>query len=112
LDVSAKQPGHQFEVGDKIRINMHGGKIVDAVIKAILGTTDGLKNQVDYYRNSWHWRRVEETQLGQQEHGLPFIASHPSRTIRGNKMNAATESAQLTFQMALMARPTRAIVAR
>ena len=48
----------------------------------------------------------------QQEHGLPFIASHPSRTIRGNSTNAATASAQLTFQTALMARPAKAINAR
>jgi hypothetical protein len=27
---------------------MHGGRIVDAVIKAILDTTDGLKFQVDF----------------------------------------------------------------
>jgi hypothetical protein len=27
---------------------MHGGKIVDAVIKAVLDTTDGLKYQVDF----------------------------------------------------------------
>jgi hypothetical protein len=37
----------QFEVGDKIRVSMHGGKIVDAVIKAILDNTDGLKYQVE-----------------------------------------------------------------
>jgi hypothetical protein len=27
---------------------MYGGKIVDAVIKAVLDTTDGLKYQVDF----------------------------------------------------------------
>jgi hypothetical protein len=27
---------------------MHGGKIVDAVIKAILDTTDGPKYQIDF----------------------------------------------------------------
>jgi len=27
---------------------MHGGKIVDAVIKAILDTTNGLKYQIDF----------------------------------------------------------------
>jgi hypothetical protein len=27
---------------------MHGGKIVDAGIKAVLDTTDGLKYQVDF----------------------------------------------------------------
>jgi hypothetical protein len=36
----------QFEVGVEIRVSMHGGKIVDTVIKAILDTTDGLKYQV------------------------------------------------------------------
>ena len=38
----------QFKVGDKIRVSMHGGKIVDALIKAILDTTDGLKYQVAF----------------------------------------------------------------
>lgn len=37
-----------IEVGDKIRLSMHGGRIVDAVVKAILDTTDGLKYQVDF----------------------------------------------------------------
>jgi small-conductance mechanosensitive channel len=46
--VPKKQPDHQFEVGDHIRVSMHGGKIVDAVIKAILDTTDGLKYQIDF----------------------------------------------------------------
>ena len=36
------------KVGDKMRVSMYGGKIVDAVIKAILDTTDGLKYQVDF----------------------------------------------------------------
>jgi hypothetical protein len=40
--------GKQLKVGDKIFVSMHGGKIVDAVIKAILDTTDGLKYQVDF----------------------------------------------------------------
>jgi hypothetical protein len=38
----------QLKVGDKIRVSMHGGRIVDAVIKAVLDTTDGLKYQVDF----------------------------------------------------------------
>ena len=37
-----------YKVGAKIRVSKHGGKIVDAVIKAILDTTDGLKYQVDF----------------------------------------------------------------
>ncbi|MGB7434416.1 MAG: hypothetical protein WBR26_07815 [Candidatus Acidiferrum sp.] len=39
----------KFKVGDKIRVNMHSGKIVDAVIKAIIdGPTNGAKYQVDF----------------------------------------------------------------
>ena len=38
----------QRKVGDKIRVNMHAGKIVDATIKAIIESTDGVKYQVDF----------------------------------------------------------------
>jgi len=41
-------PAKPHKVGDHIRVSMHGGKIVDAVMKAILDTTDGLKYQVDF----------------------------------------------------------------
>jgi len=43
-DARHKQP----KVGDKIRVNMHAGKIVDATIKAIIESTDGAKYQVDF----------------------------------------------------------------
>jgi hypothetical protein len=36
------------KVGDHIRVSMHGGKIVNAVIKAIIDKTDGLHYQVDF----------------------------------------------------------------
>ncbi len=36
------------KVGDKIQVNMHVGRIVDATIKAIIGSTDGVKYQVDF----------------------------------------------------------------
>jgi hypothetical protein len=38
----------QRKVGDKIKVNMHAGKIVDATIKAIIDSTDGVKYQVDF----------------------------------------------------------------
>jgi hypothetical protein len=41
-------PNKQPKVGDKIRVSMHGGKIVDAVIKAIIDKTDGLQHQIDF----------------------------------------------------------------
>jgi hypothetical protein len=34
-------------VGDKIRVNLHHGKIEDAIVKAIIQQTDGTKLQVD-----------------------------------------------------------------
>jgi transcription antitermination factor NusG len=42
-----KEPLRRFKVGDKIRVNMHHGKIEEAVVKAIVEDGDGLKLQVD-----------------------------------------------------------------
>jgi hypothetical protein len=36
------------KVGDKIRVSMHGGNIVDAVIKAVINKTDGPRYQDDF----------------------------------------------------------------
>jgi small-conductance mechanosensitive channel len=36
------------KVGDTIRVNMHAGKIVEATIKAIINSTEGVKYQVDF----------------------------------------------------------------
>lgn len=43
-----KMSAKPHKVGDRIRVSMHGGKIVDAVIKAIVEKTDGL-----HYRRRW-----------------------------------------------------------
>jgi transcription antitermination factor NusG len=45
--VPAKEPKREFKVGDKIRVNLHHGKIEDAVVKAVVQHTDGIKLQVD-----------------------------------------------------------------
>jgi hypothetical protein len=38
-----------FRVGDKVRVSTHGGKIVEAVIKAVLDDyTDGPRHQVAF----------------------------------------------------------------
>ena len=42
--MSEKRP----KVSDKIKVNMHAGKIVDATIKAIIDSPDGVKYQVDF----------------------------------------------------------------
>jgi hypothetical protein len=36
------------KVGDPVRVSMHGGKIVDAVIKAVIEHKDGLRFQVAF----------------------------------------------------------------
>jgi hypothetical protein len=42
-----KKPDRQFKVGDKIRVNLHHGKIEDAVVRAVIQDTDGIKLQAD-----------------------------------------------------------------
>jgi hypothetical protein len=41
---------HQRKVGDKIRVSMqmHGGEIVDATIKAVIETTSDTQYQIDF----------------------------------------------------------------
>jgi hypothetical protein len=46
--VPAKEPKRDFKVGDKVRVNLHHGKIGDAVVRAVIEHTDGLKLQVDF----------------------------------------------------------------
>ena len=43
----AKEPKREFKVGDKIRVNLHHGKIEDAIVRAVTQSTDGTKLQVD-----------------------------------------------------------------
>ena len=43
----AKKPDREFHVGDKIRVNLHRGKIEDAIVKAVIEDTDRTKLQVD-----------------------------------------------------------------
>jgi len=47
LRVPAKEPKRDFKVGDKIRVNLHRGKIEDAVVRAVIQGDDGIKLQVD-----------------------------------------------------------------
>ena len=37
----------RFKVGDKIRVNLHHGKIEDAVVRAVIQDDDRIKLQVD-----------------------------------------------------------------
>ena len=38
----------QFKVGDRVKVSMHGGKVVDAVIKAVIDRRDALHYQIDF----------------------------------------------------------------
>ena len=42
-----REPKREFKVGDKIRVNLHHGKIEDAVVRAVIQDDDGIKLQVD-----------------------------------------------------------------
>jgi hypothetical protein len=46
--VPAKDPKSEFKVGDKIRVDLHHGKIEDAVVRAVIEDSDGTKLQVDF----------------------------------------------------------------
>ena len=39
---------NDFAVGDRVKGNMHRGRIIDATIKAIIGRTDGKRLPVDF----------------------------------------------------------------
>ena len=45
--VPAKEPKREFKVGDKIRVNLHHGKIEDAVVRAVIQDEDGTKLHVN-----------------------------------------------------------------
>jgi hypothetical protein len=48
---SKKKPPNSeptYGVGDRVRVNMHTGRIVDATIKAVIERTDGKRLQVDF----------------------------------------------------------------
>jgi hypothetical protein len=47
VPVPKKPDDRQFKVGDKIRVNLHHGKIEDTVVRAVIQDDDGTKLQVD-----------------------------------------------------------------
>jgi hypothetical protein len=44
----SKPAPKQFKVGDHAKVSMHGGKVIDAVIKAVIDRKDDLHCQVDF----------------------------------------------------------------
>jgi len=45
--VPAKEPKRDFKVGNKVRVNLHHGKIEDAIVRAVIHDDDGIKLQAD-----------------------------------------------------------------
>jgi hypothetical protein len=39
---------HKFQVGDRVTLTLHTGRIVDGTVRAIVERTDGTRLQVDY----------------------------------------------------------------
>jgi hypothetical protein len=37
-----------YAVGDRVKVNVHTGRIVDAMVKAVIERTDGKRLQVDF----------------------------------------------------------------
>ena len=37
-----------YAVGDRVKVNLHTGRVVDATVKAVIERTDGKRLQVDF----------------------------------------------------------------
>jgi tartrate dehydratase beta subunit/fumarate hydratase class I family protein len=53
----------EFKVGDRVKLNLHTGRIVDATVKAVIERTDGKRLQVDFGKDEtalvYLWQVVE-----------------------------------------------------
>ena len=52
----------EFKVDDRVKVNMHRGRIVDAEIKAVVEKTDGVRLQVSFGNETaliYLWQVVE-----------------------------------------------------
>jgi hypothetical protein len=53
-----------YSVGDRVKVNLHTGRIVDATVKAVVDNTDGKRLQVDFGKDETAlvhlWQVVEK----------------------------------------------------
>ena len=60
----APRSERDYAVGDRVKVNLHTGRIVDATIKAIIERTDGKRLQVDFGKDEtaldYLWQAVEK----------------------------------------------------
>ncbi len=54
----------EFKVGDRVKVNLHTGRIVDATVKAVIDRTDGKRLKVDFGKDETAlvhlWQVVEQ----------------------------------------------------
>jgi molybdopterin-binding protein len=43
-----KEPRKQFTVGDQVKVKLHTGEVVDAIVRVVLEEVSDIKLQVDY----------------------------------------------------------------
>jgi hypothetical protein len=43
-----EKKGRQFKVGDRVKVSLPVGQIVDATIRAVIESTEGIMLQVDF----------------------------------------------------------------
>jgi hypothetical protein len=58
-----KQHPKQHNVGDRVQVKLSGGRIVEATVKAVIETTDGVRLQVSFGDETariYEWQIVEK----------------------------------------------------
>jgi hypothetical protein len=60
----AANPEQDYTVGDRLKVNLHTGRIVEATVKAVIERTDGKRLQVDFGKDETAlvhlWQVVEK----------------------------------------------------
>jgi transcription antitermination factor NusG len=60
---SEKPDDLEFKVGDRVKVNMHRGRIVEAEVKAVVEKTHGVRLQVSFGNETaliYLWQVVEK----------------------------------------------------
>jgi hypothetical protein len=56
-------PQQDYAVGDRVKVNLHTGRIVDAMVKAVIERTDRKRLEVDFGKDETAlihlWQEVE-----------------------------------------------------
>jgi len=67
MPINKKKASHSerdYAVGDRVKVNLHTARIVDATVKAIIDRTDGKRLQVDFGKDETAlvhlWQVVEK----------------------------------------------------